>query len=119
VNLLPNIDKIRIPKEKFTLHCVNPQKQPHKALAFALALGYDLTNYQLLIDDILRNIDKYEAVSKGNYGHGEQYEVIMKLNGVNGKTAYVLTAWIDDKEKNEMRLITAHIDKIKRRDRNA
>jgi len=78
-----------------------------------------LSNYQLLIDDILRNISKYNAVPKGNYGHGEQYEVVMKLIGVNGKTAYVLTAWIDDREKDEMRLITAHIDKIKRRNRNA
>ena len=40
-----------------------------------------------------------------------RYEVIMTLKGVNGKTANVLTAWIDDAEADEMRLISAYIDK--------
>ena len=34
----------------------------------------------------------------------------MDITGENGKNAKVLTAWIDDKFKNEMRLITVHID---------
>jgi hypothetical protein len=115
VSLLPKIHKIRIPHEKFTLHCLNYEKQPDKAYAFELALGYDLSNYQQLIDNIYQNIGKFNALLKGNYGHGEQYEVILNLTGANGKTAFVLTAWIDDLEKDEMRLITAHIDRPKRR----
>lgn len=39
------------------------------------------------------------------------YEVIMDITGQNGKTAKVLTAWIDDKSNGEMRLITVHVDK--------
>lgn len=38
------------------------------------------------------------------------YQVIMEIEGLNGKTAKVLTAWIDDKITGEMRLTTVHID---------
>jgi hypothetical protein len=119
MNVLPKTDRLVIPTDKFTLHCLNPWRQPDKARAFEKSLGYNLTNYQLLIDNIKDNIDKFDAVSKGNYGHGEQYEVVLYLTGPNGKSAFVLTAWIDDTVKGEMRLITAHIDKPKGGARNA
>ena len=38
------------------------------------------------------------------------YEVIMDITGPNGKTAKVLTAWIDDRNNGEMRLTTIHVD---------
>jgi hypothetical protein len=59
---------------------------------------------------IQSNIANFPAKPKGNKGHGEIYEVIMTLKGVNGKEAKVLTGWIDDANTGEMRLITAHID---------
>jgi hypothetical protein len=34
----------------------------------------------------------------------------MILKGENGKTAKVLTGWIDDVSTGEMRLVTVHID---------
>ena len=40
-----------------------------------------------------------------------RYEVKMQLTGPNGKTADVLTAWINDKNSTEMRLTSAYIDK--------
>ena len=47
---------------------------------------------------------------KGDRGYGMTYEVIMDITGPNGKTAKVLTAWIDDRSKGEMRLTTVHVD---------
>lgn len=110
-NTLPKLDKIRIPREKFTQYALNPQKDEHKATAFFLALGYDLDNYEKLISNITENITKFPITYKGNNGYGNLYEIILSLTGENGKTAKVLTGWIDDSKNDEFRLTTVHIDK--------
>ncbi len=66
---------------------------------------------QELIDNIKANVGKYQAKPKGNRGYGELYEVTMVLVGHNGKSAMVLTGWLDDAKTGEIRLVTAHVDK--------
>lgn len=110
VNTLPKADSVVIPDAKFSEYAVTPDKQPDKAKAFKQALGYDLTNYKSLIDQIYKNVKRYSSIEKGNKGWGMTYEVIVDIKGPNGKTAKVLTAWIDDKNNGEMRLTTVHID---------
>ncbi|MCL1823438.1 MAG: hypothetical protein FWG44_04475 [Oscillospiraceae bacterium] len=111
MNILPNTDKINIPVEKFTEYALNPKKDPNKAEAFRLALGYKSSNADKLIQNIKNNINKFNCTEKEDLGHGKRYEVIMKLQGENGKTANVLTAWLDDKENGEIRLINAYVDR--------
>jgi hypothetical protein len=113
MKILPRANEAVIPIEKFTKYALNPEGDFNKHVAFERALGYNLSNYQELIDNIFENIENYPAVPKGNAGHGMCYEVIMELTGTNGKTASVLTAWIDDTKTGEMRLINAYIDKKK------
>ena len=110
MNILPKAKRIVIPVEKITEYALNPIKDPNKARAFELALGYNLSNSDKLIENIKANIDKFPSKSKGDKGYGTLYEVIMELTGENGKQAKVLTAWLDDAVKNEMRLVTVHID---------
>ena len=110
MNILPKLSQVVIPIEKFTKYALNIEKDPDKAIAFELALGYTLDNVEKLIENIKNNLDKFPATQKENKGYGDTYEVIMDITGENGKTAKVLTAWIDDKSKNEMRLVTVHID---------
>lgn len=100
-----------IPREKFVEYALNPIKNPDKALAFSRALGYDINNFNALIDNIRENLGRFPATSKGDRGYGEQYEVRMTMTGPNGKTAGVITAWIDDKDTKEMRLVSAYVDK--------
>lgn len=107
---LPRYQEAVIPKEKFTQYALNPDKDLDKARAFKNALGYDLDNANDLIEQINAKLPEYEAVSKGDRGWGMTYEVIMDITGPNGKTAKVLTAWIDDKNNGEMRLTTVHVD---------
>lgn len=107
---LPRYQEAVIPKEKFTQYALNPDKDPDKARAFKSALGYDLDNANDLIEQINAKLPEYEAVPKGDRGWGMTYEVIMDITGPNGKTAKVLTAWIDDKNNGEMRLTTVHVD---------
>jgi len=115
MNLLPRYDNVVIPVEKFTKYALNPNKQPDKALAFELALGYNHENAGKLIENIRLNVGKFPSVFKGNKGYGELYEVIIRMTGENGKTANVLTGWIDDKIKGETRLTSVYIYKRKER----
>lgn len=108
---LPKQENVRIPEAKFTQYALNPKKDPNKAKAFKEALGYDLSNSDELIHNIKEHLSEFNAVEKPDNGHGRRYEVVMELTGPNGKTANVLTAWIDDTKTGEMRLTTAYVDK--------
>lgn len=108
---LPRYKEAVLPKAKFTEYALNPNKDPDKAKAFESALGYNVSNYQDLVNDIKKNLPRFKATPKGDNGWGMTYEVIMELTGPNGKVAKVLTAWIDDERSGEMRLTTTYVDK--------
>ena len=101
----------KIPEEKFTKYALNPDKAPDKAQAFESALGYNLENVDKLIKNIQEHIDESKFVSKGDKGYGMLYEYVMSLTGENGKTANVLTAWIES--DGEKRLTSAYVTKKK------
>ena len=109
-SLLPRYNEVTIPAEKFTQYALNPEKAPDKAKAFQLALGYNLSNYQELIMNIYNHLKDFPAKAKTDTGYGMRYEVIMNLEGPNGKRAKILTGWIDDIKTGEMRLTTVHVD---------
>jgi hypothetical protein len=113
MKVLPRYEEAVIPIEKFTKYALDPNKSPHKALAFELALGYNKSNVEKLIKNIKSNLNKFPATSKGNKGFGDIYEVVMDLTGENGKIAKVLTGWLDDVSNGEMRMTTVYIDKRK------
>lgn len=107
---LPRYQEAVIPREKFTMYALNPERDANKARAFQAALGYTLENVDDLISQIHEKLPTYNAVEKGDRGYGMTYEVVMDITGPNGKTAKVLTAWIDDKNNGELRLTTLHVD---------
>jgi hypothetical protein len=78
-------------------------------LAFELALGYKAENANELIAEIRKGLLIFPAKMKGNKGYGQLYEVLMRISGLNGKTAEVATAWIDDVSNGELRLISAYV----------
>jgi len=106
---LPRYEQAVIPVGKFVDYALNPNKQPHKALVFELALGYNLNNYEKFIDNIRRNLNGFPAKKKENKGYGDIYEIVMELVGENGRTAKVLTGWIDDIKNGEMRLTSVYV----------
>lgn len=107
---LPRYQEAVIPKDKFLEYALNPQKDPDKARAFKSALGYTTENADELMQQIYDQLPRYKAVERGDRGWGMTYEVVIEIIGPNGKTAKVLTAWIDDKQNGEMRLTTVHVD---------
>ena len=106
---LPNYKEAHIPIEKFTQYALNPEKDKNKAEAFQLALGYNLSNYKKLINNIKNNINKFNAVEKGDKGFGKQYEILMTLIGENKKISNVKTGWIIDKDTGETRLTSVYV----------
>lgn len=107
--LLPNYQEAIIPQEKFIGYALNPLKDKNKAEAFEKALGYNLSNSNKLIENIRNNIDKFSAKEKEDLGHGQRYEIIMRLLGENNKYANVKTAWIIDKDTKQTRLTSAYV----------
>lgn len=85
--------KFAIPEQKFKGYAL---KNPDKAKAFKAALGYDMTNAEELIQNVIDHIDESKLVQRGDAGHGMRYEYIMRLVGANSKEANVLTAWIEE-----------------------
>ena len=107
---LPRAEQCVIPRAKLTEYALNPEKDPNKAEAFRRVLGYTKENADELIEQIQNKISLYEATERGDKGYGMTYQVVMDIEGPNGKSAKVLTAWIDDREKLETRLTTIHVD---------
>lgn len=102
---------LSMPVAKFTGYALNPDKDINKATAFKKALGYDMTNAEDLIDNILDHVDESKLVAKTDRGHGMLYEYVAQLEGRNGKKANVLTAWIQDGKKK--RLTSAYVTEKK------
>lgn len=96
---------------KFTQYALNPEKDLNNAYAFKKALGYDLSNVDELIENILDHVDESEFVGRGDKGYGKLYEYVIKLTGANGKEANVLTAWI--KEGKKKRLTSVYVTEKK------
>jgi hypothetical protein len=111
MDVLPKADEAIIPEAKLTGYVLDPINSRGKWIAFRDALGYTKHNAHLLIDNIKQNLKGFPAERKGNSGYGETYAVLMKLVGANGKTAYVMTAWLDDAQTGEMRMTSAYIKK--------
>ena len=98
-----------MPDKKFVNYALDPEKAPDKAVAFKNALGYDKSNYKDLKEKVYAAIREDAFVEKGDNGYGMRYEQVVEIAGPNGKTAKVLTAWIQDGDNK--RLVTIHIDK--------
>jgi len=115
MDILPKYEDAVIPQEKFTKYALDSDKDPDKATAFRMALGYTQENSDLLIENIRHNIPNFESVFKGNNGFGDTYECVMNLKGENGKTANVVTSWIIENGDNFPRLTSAYVTNKKMR----
>jgi len=115
MNLLPKHEDAIIPLEKFTQYALDEDKSPDKAIAFRNALGYIPCNADSLIASIRHNLPYCEAKPNGNNGFGMRYEVVMNLQGPNGKNANVVNAWIIENGAICPRLTSAYVTNKKSR----
>ena len=77
-----------------------------KALFFA-SLGYTVTDWQRLEQDLLALAGSGDAESGRESPYGQKYEIRGTLNGPSGKSATVLTVWIVRFESDVPQFVTA------------
>ena len=101
--------KAVFPEAKLTQYALNPQKDKNKAEAFRVALGYELQDADELARNVASHINDFTAIEKPDNGYGTRFQILMRLTGKNGKTANVMTAWINDKAMGVARLISIYV----------
>jgi hypothetical protein len=104
---LPNIENATIPIEKLTKYSLKPGTD--KAIAFKLALGFDISSAEQLKDQIIANLPNITAKIREKTTYGQNFQVDLKLVGLNGKTANVRTAWIIREENGNPQLTSAYV----------
>ena len=108
--------RVVIPEEKFYSYALDFDRQPNKAIAFRDSLGYTKINYQSLIDQIKKGFNEGSLLYRGNNGYGDLYELVLTVEGINGKRANVCTGWIFFHEKDEYYMTSVYV--TRRRPKN-
>jgi hypothetical protein len=102
-NALPDYRNATIPPDKLIKYALNPKHIAYvwgkssgsdKARVFKRALGFDLSNWEILRDKILAELPYHEAILGHEDEYGRRYNVTLPILGANVKMADVLTAWI-------------------------
>ena len=85
-------------------------KGQHKAVLFQRRLGYNLNNYESLVEQIEGLVMDGEAIATKADEYGQRYQVDLGLMGVEGQRAIVRTAWIVEPDaKDCARLISLYV----------
>lgn len=112
---LPGADRAEIPREKLCDYALCPDHPDgrHKARVFQSALGISRWDWEHLRDQIAEGV-KTATVSevRRRTTFGFLYGVPILVEGLNGETHEVVTAWIVDEEEDDgaPRLTTAYVN---------
>ena len=109
---LPQANKATIDPAKLRDYALNADHEPdgkHKARVFAAALGIRRDDWEYLRDQILERVASVPVGRVGQSPFGYEYEILIWVDGLNGKRASVLTAWLVE-GKNPPRLITTYVE---------
>jgi hypothetical protein len=101
VALLPGADQAIVPKDKLYDYalCAEHPEGAHKARVFSSALGIDREDWDYLRDQILTRLPTAQVSEVRMSGAlGTQYGVPMLIDGLNGETHEIITAWNVDRE---------------------
>ena len=113
---LRGLGEAHIPVRKLTEYALNPEKDLHKAQAFEQALGYNLNNADKLIENIKARIGEFEPQEKPRNQFGKRFQVILNLKGENGKTANIVTGWIQLDGGSETHLTSIYVKRRRNKD---
>lgn len=93
---LPRAQEATIPTAKLVSYALDPshERGQHKARVFASALGITARDWRYLHDQILAKLPDGVVRSTRITPFGVAYEVIVMIDGLNGRTAPVTTTWM-------------------------
>ena len=111
--LVPHYAEPQGINKKLTAYCLNKEHDvgKHKAIVFESALGYIPENADKLERQLRNGLKKFKFNNVEETEHGTKYSVKMLVNGVNGNKQPLSTAWQIDKGTDELRMVTAFVDK--------
>ena len=111
---LPNAENATISDDKFTKYVLNlgSERGRHKDLVFQSALGYNLTNYEPLGEQLKIGGAKYPDVPGPLDGHGQRYTVDIPVKGPDGG-ALVTPGWIVRPGSDVPDFVSAYVKKVK------
>jgi hypothetical protein len=92
---LPNCEHAIIEDSKLVRYALNPHSErgQHKARVFEQAVGFNLSNWELLKQAIVDEWPARPATVTSETAFGKKYEVLVPITGANGRTVDVLTVW--------------------------
>ena len=110
---LPSVERAVIPVEKLRDYALNPEhhRGGHKARVFASTLGIGREDWAFLRDQIAEKLPSASVTAVRENPYGFVYEVPMLIEGLNGATEEVITAWFLRKESDIPRLTTTYVNK--------
>ncbi|MGH2862501.1 MAG: DUF6883 domain-containing protein [Solirubrobacteraceae bacterium] len=93
---LPGARQARIATDKLVGYALDPthERGRHKARVFASVLGITAMDWRYLHDQILAALPESEVRGTRITPFGIAYEVVVTLDGLNGRTAPVVTTWM-------------------------
>ena len=111
---LPGAATASAAEAKFTKYFFNPENRDgwKKGLAFTSHLGYNISNWKKMREEILLAAQKYPAVLKREDTYGKRYEQLVILYGISNNPANVLAAW-NVKPDGTVHLTTVHMEEVK------
>ena len=100
--LLPNCEHAIIEDSKLVRYALKlySERGQHKARMFEQALGFNLSNWELLKQAIVEALPTRPATVTSETAFGKKYEGIVSITGPNGRTVDVLTVWQFDRLPN-------------------
>jgi hypothetical protein len=92
---LPRAREATIPTAKLVSYALDPshERGQHKARVFASALGIAAGDWRYLHDQILAKLPDGLVRSTRITPFGVAYEVVVMIDGLNRRTASVVTTW--------------------------
>lgn len=109
---LPKADQASIQREKLRDYALDPEhpRGQHKARVFRSALGIGQDDWEYLRDQILEAVPSAAVATVRVVSWGTLYEVPILVEGLNGETHQVTTAWIVESEDDLPKLVTTYVN---------
>jgi hypothetical protein len=108
---LPRASESVVPLEKLANYALDPEhpRGRHRARVFAAALGIRRDDAGYLRDQLLEGVIDTPVRGTRITPFGVLYEVVLLVDGLNGATAPVATAWIVE-DDGPPRLVSTWVD---------
>lgn len=108
------VSKIQIDFRKLTEYALNKDnpKGYHKAFMFEQHLGFNLENYQILLEQIEAKILDSDVQFQFEDEHGKRYQIDIDIQGVLPQQQEIVrTGWIIKPNSDTARLVTLYVRK--------